>query len=681
MSELWKLPNSWLLTTIDEVCDFHAGFGFPTKMQGNAGQALPFYKVKDVSAAYKAQSMLLLNTDNSLSCDEADVIKAKPVPSGAVVFAKIGEALRLNRRAIVSKPSLIDNNLMGISAPPTRLAIRYLYWYSIATKFDVDARASVVPSIRKSDIGNLPLPLPPLNEQTRIVEKLEELLSDLDAGVAELKAAQKKLMKYRQSLLKAAVEGTLTEQWRASQGVSSPLSPGGTNRQDSRFARITPEGCDAGMQSTIGVGGEGDKTADSAWLTQRARDLRRDQTPMEQSLWQQLRAKRFAGFKFRRQQPIGRYIVDFVCFDRSLVIELDGSQHAEASDNDARRDDWLGEQGFRVLRFWNNEWLTQQDSVLEAIWLALHGAPPLPNPSPTRGEGLKNETGAELLQRILTERRTRWEAKQLAKFKEQGKVPPKDWQSKYPEPVKPDTTDLPELPEGWVWATLSQVGWLDRGKSKHRPRNAPHLYGGPYPFVQTGDIRHSDTFIESVEATYSEEGLAQSRLWPIGTICITIAANIGKTAILAMEACFPDSVVGFLTGTDDISIHYVEYFIRSIQQKLENEAPATAQKNINLEILAKVVIPIPSIQEQNKIVETLNEALVAAKEQNRSIELTLKQSAAQRKNILKAAFSGQLVPQDPNDEPASVLLERIRAERTAQEKAPKSRGRKSKETT
>lgn len=355
--------------------------------------------------------------------------------------------------------------------------------------------------LTNSAMKQISLLVAPANEQTRIVEKLEELLSDLDAGVAELKAAQKKLVQYRQSLLKAAVEGALTAEWRT------------TN------------------------------------------------------------------------QP--------------------------------------------------------------------------------------KESGAELLQRILTERRTRWEARQLAKFKEQGKAPPKDWQSKYPEPIKPDTSDLPELPEGWVWATLSQIGWLDRGKSKHRPRNAPHLYGGPYPFVQTGDIRHSDTFIESVEATYSEAGLAQSRLWPVGTMCITIAANIGKTAILAMEACFPDSVVGFLTGADDISIRYVEYFIRSIQQKLENEAPATAQKNINLEILEKVVIPIPPIQEQNKIVETLNEALAVAKEQNRANELAIKQSAAQRKNILKAAFSGQLVPQDPNDEPAHTLLDRICAEREQHKKQPK----------
>jgi type I restriction enzyme S subunit len=378
----------------------------------------------------------------------------------------------------------------------------------------------------------IPFLLPPTAEQARIVAKLEELLSDLDAGVAELKAAQKKLTQYRQSLLKAAVEGTLTAEWRAA------------------------------------------------------------------------------------RQPI-----------RPELVEGRSSAHGSTS-------------------------------------------------SPRADE---EETGTQLLARILTERRARWEARQRAKFAEQGKTPPKDWQKKYPEPVQPDTTDLPELPEGWVWATLSQVGWLDRGRSKHRPRNAPHLYGGPYPFVQTGDIRHADTFLSSVEVSYSEAGLAQSRLWPAGTMCITIAANIGKTAILSMEACFPDSVVGFLSGSDDVSIRYVEYFMRSVQQKLEDEAPATAQKNINLEILEKVAIPVPPTLEQHQIVKLLDDSMDAARESDRAINLSLKQSTAQRQNILRAAFSGQLVPQDPNDEPASVLLERIRAERAAQSTLKKTRARKTSE--
>lgn len=146
-----------------------------------------------------------------------------------------------------------------------------------------------------------------------------------------------------------------------------------------------------------------------------------------------------------------------------------------------------------------------------------------------------------------------------------------------------------------------------------------------------------------------------------------------------MDACFPDSIVGFLPVSGDVSVRYVEYFMRSAQQKLEDEAPATAQKNINLEILEKVVIPLPPPIEQQQIVKSLDETMGGAKENNSAIEIVLKQTTAQRQNILRAAFAGELVPQDPSDEPASALLERIRAQRAAQTPDQKPRGRKKKE--
>ena len=131
-------------------------------------------------------------------------------------------------------------------------------------------------------------------------------------------------------------------------------------------------------------------------MIQRARELRSSQTPQEQELWQELRAKRFSGFKFRRQVPIGRYIVDFVCFAQKVIVELDGSQHQDNQDYDAARDQWLNEQGFSVLRFWNNQWTQQREAVLEVVWQKLHYHP-LPNPSPMKGEGLKPLPTAETL--------------------------------------------------------------------------------------------------------------------------------------------------------------------------------------------------------------------------------------------------------------------------------------------
>ena len=99
----------------------------------------------------------------------------------------------------------------------------------------------------------------------------------------------------------------------------------------------------------------------------KAKELRKNSTNAERALWRQLRAHRFAGYKFRRQQPLGQYIVDFVCFEKHLIIELDGGQHAEQVVYDAERSAWLRSQGFRVLRFWNHEVLTDVEAVTEVI--------------------------------------------------------------------------------------------------------------------------------------------------------------------------------------------------------------------------------------------------------------------------------------------------------------------------
>lgn len=123
-------------------------------------------------------------------------------------------------------------------------------------------------------------------------------------------------------------------------------------------------------------------------LLDHARQLRKDATPFEQSLWRHLRAGRFSGYKFRRQRPMGRYVVDFVCLSEKVVVELDGGQHAEAAEYDARRDAWLRQEGYRVLRVWNNEWTQQPEAVLERLWLMLNEtARPLPQPLSRGGRG------------------------------------------------------------------------------------------------------------------------------------------------------------------------------------------------------------------------------------------------------------------------------------------------------
>ena len=139
---------------------------------------------------------------------------------------------------------------------------------------------------------------------------------------------------------------------------------------------------------------------------------------------------------------------------------------------------------------------------------------------------------------------------------------------------------------------LSELGSLDRGRSKHRPRNAPELLGGPYPLIQTGEVAAAGLYISEYQNTYSELGLKQSKMWKAGTLCITIAANIAQTAIMTFDACFPDSVVGFVSY-GEVSSVYMHYWFSFFQGILEEQAPQVAQKNINLKILSNLQVIVP----------------------------------------------------------------------------------------
>ena len=166
------------------------------------------------------------------------------------------------------------------------------------------------------------------------------------------------------------------------------------------------------------------------------------------------------------------------------------------------------------------------------------------------------------------------------------------------DPVS-NSKNLPEL-------TLPELGEFGRGVSKHRPRNDPQLLGGEYPLIQTGEIANSNLYITAYENTYSELGLKQSKLWQKDTLCITIAANIAKTAILTFDACFPDSVVGFKSSakTNNIFIHYWFSFFQAI---LEAQAPESAQKNINLKTLSELKAIVPPIELQNEFANFVKE--------------------------------------------------------------------------
>jgi restriction endonuclease S subunit len=191
----------------------------------------------------------------------------------------------------------------------------------------------------------------------------------------------------------------------------------------------------------------------------------------------------------------------------------------------------------------------------------------------------------------------------------------------------------------WLAQKLSALGEFDRGKSKHRPRDAAHLYGGAYPFIQTGDVTNSDGRITSFRQTYSDAGLAQSRLWPTGTLAITIAANIAETALLTFPACFPDSVVGFVADPKKADVRFVEYLFRAMRKQVKSHAYGSAQENINLDVLRKLQFLIPPLNLQITIADCLSlldDRIALLRETNATLEA-----------IAQALFKSWFVDFDP----------------------------------
>ena len=509
----WEIPPTWQWVRMGDISEIVGGGTPQTSDPANFGGSVPWITPADMSnhigkfIAYGARTISERGLENS---------GARWLPKGTVLFssrAPIGYV------AISSEPVTTNQGFKSF-IPENGIDPDFVYYWLVKAKPLAEKLASGTTflEISGAKAALIPFPIAPRNEQIRIVKKLEELLSDLDAGVAELKATQKKLTQYRQSLLKAAVEGTLTAEWRAE------------------------------------------------------------------------RAK--------------------------------------------------------------------------------------------RGEPL--ETGAQLLERILAERRRRWEEKQLAKFKEQGKTPPKDWRDKYPEPVKPNTADLPELPEGWVWATVEQLGYVQLG----RQRSPSKLTGrNPVKYIRAANITDSGiNFSDVLEMDFTETEVETFMLKP-GDILLTEASgspqHVGRPVIWPSAEglyCFQNTVIRFkplLIGS--------EFYFRLFQAwqtlgKFIEIAGGVGINHLSAGKFSSIVAPLPPLVEQQMIVEALSTTLSELIQQEKIIEKGLQQAGAQRQNILKAAFSGQLVPQDPNDEPASVLLERIRAERGARESSGgRRRGRKTRE--
>lgn len=272
-----------------------------------------------------------------------------------------------------------------------------------------------------------------------------------------------------------------------------------------------------------------------------------------------------------------------------------------------------------------------------------------------REQNLDVEPASELLNRIREDRGQR--------LQESGRknILIEDFIIQEPE------DGLPEIPEKWIWVALGSYAECSRGRFSVRPRNDPRYYGGQYPFIQIGDLPREGGLISNHQQTLNEDGLSISKMFPTGTVAIAIVgATIGNTGILAYDMCFPDSLVGIQTGSEVGNI-YLDYYLRSEKKNLRTISYAGGgQPNIKLETLNPYPFPLPPFEEQKEIVQRVEKLfkLVDQIEQRYQKSKTYVNKLPQ--SILAKAFRGELVPQDPNDESASILLERIRAEREQQ---------------
>lgn len=500
-----NLPPGWIWASLDELLlDIEAGKSFKCAERPPSLDEIGVVKVSAVTWGD-------YNEAESKTCLDAERVNPDLfVKQGDFLFSRANTielvgacviAFSVNHRIMLSDKILRFHFHNDAHKPWVLYLLR-----SITGRAQIEALSTgnqeSMRNIGQANIRLIRVPLPPRAEQTRIVAKLEELLSDLDAGVAELKAAQKKLTQYRQSLLKAAVDGTLTAEWRA------------------------------------------------------------QNTPAE--------------------------------------------------------------------------------------------------------------SGAQLLERILQERRARWEAKQLDKFKEHGKTPPKDWQKKYPEPVKPDAKNMSELPNGWTWASVDQISISVRNGLSKTPNTAQRGHkifkiNAIRPMsVNFGATKHIEINESEADDYWIEEGDVLATRY---NGSIDLLGVFGMIRQVPDHTLYPDKLIRIKPVTGAKLGEWIEICGNTgvSRNHLVSRAKTTAgQTGISGEDMKKTPIPLPPAHEQEISIAMLHERLNAFEYLAQLTEHAIKQAATQRQNILRAAFSGQLVPQDPNDEPASVLLERIRAERATQ---------------
>ncbi len=279
------------------------------------------------------------------------------------------------------------------------------------------------------------------------------------------------------------------------------------------------------------------------------------------------------------------------------------------------------------------------------------------------------EPASALLQRILAERRQRWEQEQLRKFKAAGKTPPANWKAKYKEPVAPDTTNLPPLPASWCWSSLGQCFEVHVGATPSR--SLASYWNGDIPWVASGEVQFCR--ISQTRETITQAGFdnTSTQVNPVGSVLLNMIGEgktRGKAGLLEIAACNNQNCAAIWVSQSPIPSLYVYYWLLFRYEETRQLGSGNNQPAMNSTIVKEIPIPIGPLDELSAVVESIESQMSVVEHLDADLSGKLATATALRQSILRHAFTGQLVPQDSKDEPASELLKRIAAEREARKK-------------
>lgn len=510
--DLPKLPEGWVWVKLVELCT--AIGDVDHKMPKAQEEGIPYVSTKDFLQDGQ------INFDGAKKISEEDFKRLcrKIYPErGDILLSRYGTVgeVRLVKTDLAFQASYSIAILKPVSHQVNKFIATALQSEPIQAQIKNYVRGVAQPDLGLAHIRELNLAFPPLAEQKRIIAKIEELFTQLDAGVELLKKVKAQLKRYRQAVLKAAVEGKLTKDWReAHQGELEPASV--------------------------------------------------------------------------------------------------------------------------------------------------------------------------LLERILKERREKWEAEQLAQMKAKG-ITPKDgkWKQKYKEPDEPDISDLAELPSGWVWVSIEQIIEVGTGATPLRS-NFKYYQSGSIPWVTSGAL--NEPFVTQVDEMITKLAVNETnaKVFPKHTLLVAMygeGKTRGKVSELLIDAATNQACAALLfTGQASILRPYIKLFFHKNYDDIRRLSSGGVQPNLNLSIIKNTEVPLPPWDEQQKIYEEVERCLSVTDKLYIVVEQSLRRAERLRQSILKKAFEGKLVPQDPNDEPADKLLERIKAEKAKLQTQKTEKRIKSKKT-